>query len=115
MSAGGGRLVGVVVVNGFAMFLDVEVETWCPDLKDEVLEDADLRLLFDSLLEPNFLKNEGMFADDECEEVSVRVAIAFVCCCGRRIDFGSHWKGRFESPDNKEKRLAYVSSLPVSV
>lgn len=62
MSAGGGRLVAVVVVNGLAMFLDVEFET---DLKDEVLVDADLRLFFDSLWEPNFLKKEGMFADVE--------------------------------------------------
>jgi hypothetical protein len=64
VSAGGGRLVGVVVVKGLGepIVLVVEVvERAClTELKDEVLIDADIRLVFDSLLEPNFLKKEGI-------------------------------------------------------
>lgn len=69
ISAGGGRLVAIVVVKGRgdARFLVGEdVEGVCfTELKDEVLTDADLRPAFDSLLEPNFLKKEGILVDVE--------------------------------------------------
>ena len=64
VSAGGGRPVAVAVVKGLGepIVLVVEVvEGAClTELKDEVLSDAYLKLVFDSLLDPNFLKNEGI-------------------------------------------------------
>lgn len=90
MSAGGGRLVAVVAMKGDEepMFLVVEVAdvTRLMELKDEVLSDADWRLLFDSLLEPNFLKNEGILVDaGERDDSRVSVAILFVGVAGEVV------------------------------
>lgn len=81
VSAGGGRRVGVVVVKGLGepIFLVVDNEgARLIELSDEVLSDADLRLLFASL-EPNFLKNEGILVDaGDNDDSRVSVAILFV-------------------------------------
>ena len=69
LSTGGGRLVAGAALKGLvdAMCLVVEfIEGTCFwEPNDDVLRDADLTLAFGSLLDPNFLKNEGILFDVE--------------------------------------------------
>jgi hypothetical protein len=61
------------------LVVEVEEGARLMELDDEVLSDADMRLLFDSLLEPNFLKNEGILVDaGDNDDSRVMVAILFV-------------------------------------
>ena len=84
-SPGDDRLVVAVVMEGLAgaICLVVEVDRgacFC-DPNDEVLREADVRLALGSLLEPNFLKNEGILFDEQFV-VGERVRVAmllFVC------------------------------------
>lgn len=66
LSAGGGRLVGVVELallrfleNPMSLVVDV---VCLIELNDAVLDDTDLGFVLDSLVEPNFRKKEGIFA-----------------------------------------------------
>ena len=70
VSAGGGRLVAVVVVNGLAeatLLPGVVVAEGARlmALKDAVLLGAEVEFVFDSLVEPNFLKKEGILDGGE--------------------------------------------------
>jgi len=81
VSAGAGRLVGLVVGKEFedAMSLVDELENDASFVRpnDGVRDDAGLRLALDSLLEPNFLNNEDILVDGECV-VETRVIVAMM-------------------------------------